>query len=657
VRFGSICSGIEAASVAWHPLGWETAYVAEIEPFPCHVLAQRLGAGRPIYMPEPEAVEFPEGWDEARAAEIDVGDGMERTEEEVAALGALQDLRSRRAAIRAVSDIPAEGAMPNYGDFTRIIELAERGEAPEIDLLVGGTPCQAFSVAGARQGLNDDRGNLTLQFVRLVHASKSLRWAVWENVPGVLSDDTNAFGCFLGGLVGADDPLHVPGGGRWPSAGMVCGPLGRAAWRVLDAQHFALAQRRSRVFVVFCPRAAGGDPAAVLFERQGMPWDFAPGDEAGEGTADGAGEGVEGGGQCAELAPALTASGRGVERTGESRGQDPVVAVDAPELARCIATREGNSQDWETTTMVAHTLRADGFDASEDGTGRGTPLVPCPAPIAFSSKDYGNDSAVDLAPTLRAGEHAASHANAGAPPAIALALRGREDGAQPEIEGDIAGAQRSSNGGSSRSYVAHAPEVAQPIRTNPYNNSDPGMEASMHIVQEAHAFDARQTDVCQYGDQAGTLDTDASTVAVQPTPTSAVRRLTPRECERLQGFPDDWTRIRVRFFKNPKITKNRPTDMWDYIEGGAWLMAADGPRYKSLGNSMARTVMRWLGERIQAYEDGTLDTWRPTFLQRVRDAVGVALNFQASQSGVRLNDTAGTLDANYGSRRHNGVLQ
>lgn len=550
---GSICSGIEAASTAWHPLGWTTAYVSEIEPFPCAVLAQRLGAGEPRFLPE--------GFDRKRFRGTEWGN-----------------------------------VIPNYGDFTQLIDLVESGEAPAVDGLVGGTPCQAFSVAGNRQSLGDARGNLTLQFVRLIHAharrtDKPLRWAAWENVPGVLSTEDNAFGCFLAGLVGGDDPLHVPGGGRWPDSGMVAGPLGRAAWRVLDAQHFGVAQRRARVFLVFSPRGSDIDPAAVLFERKGVRGDHPAGGEAGEGIAGGVDAGLDGG-LCAPIAPSLTSSGRGVPRPGETRGQDPVVAVDreafgggnrsgAIDVAACHEAG-GNKQDFEVETFVAHTLRADGFDASEDGTGRGTPLVPCAPAHAFDARQsdvcqYGDLSGpLDtdgftvgvLAPQQC--EHAPICGNCdrdliecrGDPctmtypvcrictadlPAIAFALRGREGGAQPEVQGDHVGALRAGGGGSSNSYVA----------------------------------------------------------------ASAVRRLTPRECERLQAFPDDHTRIRIRHFKDRKITKNRPADMWEPdANGGWWLMAADGPRYKALGNSKAVTVVSWVGQRIQACADGTLEGWR-----------------------------------------------
>lgn len=598
MKFGSVCSGIEAASTAWHPLGWTTAYVADIEPFPNAVLAQRFDATAPKYRPD----------------HIEEKDWA-----------------------RALKGVKWGSAVPNYGDFTRIVGDPD---VPDIDLLVGGTPCQAFSVAGARQGLNDDRGNLTLRFLELVHASKSLRWAVRENVPGVLSDDTNAFGCFLSGLVGGNDPLHVPGGGRWPDAGMVCGPLGRAAWRILDAQHFGLAQRRRRVFVVFCPGSTGGDPVAVLFERQGVQRDFAPGGEAGEGTAGGVDAGADGGEHCHALAPALTSSGRGVSRPSETRGQDPVVATylgnaeggaeDAPFLT---ASNIGKTVNNQTPLIeVAHTLRGEGLDDSEDGTGRGTPLVPVLAPtllaggngtggtrppgttvdnceglipvsfdpqgsgkqtslgasedstgtlgatktpaICFSSKDYGADASIDLAPTLRAGGHTGSHANGGVGPAIAFALRGREGGAQAEVMGDQAGASEDSSGGSSNPYVA-----------------------SIQENQRGELRSSEQTNALTGG---GGKPGQGYPAAMQA---SAVRRLTPRECERLQGFPDDHTAI-----------------TWKGKE------APDGPRYKALGNSMAVPVMRWIGERIQAFEDGTLDTWRPDFLRAAaRQEGGVAV--------------------------------
>jgi site-specific DNA-cytosine methylase len=177
-----------------------------------------------------------------------------------------------------------------WSDMTELTpELARARGVPLPDVLVAGTPCQAFSVAGLRKGTEDSRGNLTLKFVETCHdivaARPNAKLAVlWENVPGVLSDKGNAFGCFLGGLVGADNALFSPSGGSWPSVGMVSGPRSRVAWRVLDAQYFGVAQRRRRVFVVV---DFGGavDPAAVLFERQGLHGNTAPSRQAGKSVA------------------------------------------------------------------------------------------------------------------------------------------------------------------------------------------------------------------------------------------------------------------------------------------------------------------------------------------------------------------------------------
>ncbi len=220
MRFGSVCSGIEAASVAWEPLGWKSAWFSEIEKFPSELLAQR----------------YP--------------------------------------------------GVKNLGDMRFIAEKIRRGsiEAPEI--IVGGTPCQAFSVAGLRNSLDDSRGQLTLKFVELVNAVDEARAAirlgasviVWENVPGVLSAKGNAFGCFLAGLAGEDEPLEPPGE-KWSDAGCVFGPHRAVAWRCLDAQYFGLAQRRKRVFVIASARE-GFDPAKVLFEFDGVRRDSPPSREA-----------------------------------------------------------------------------------------------------------------------------------------------------------------------------------------------------------------------------------------------------------------------------------------------------------------------------------------------------------------------------------------
>jgi DNA (cytosine-5)-methyltransferase 1 len=173
------------------------------------------------------------------------------------------------------------------------------GEVEAPDLFCGGTPCQAFSVAGLRNSLDDARGNLSLTFVGIANAidhvrsvrGESASIVFWENVPGVLSTKDNAFGCFLAGIAGEDNPLEPPGA-RWTNAGYVLGPKRAVAWRVLDAQYFGVPQRRKRVFVVASARD-DFDPAAVLFEFDGVRRDIAPSRETGEGVAASAGAGVK----------------------------------------------------------------------------------------------------------------------------------------------------------------------------------------------------------------------------------------------------------------------------------------------------------------------------------------------------------------------------
>jgi DNA (cytosine-5)-methyltransferase 1 len=381
--------------------------------------------------------------------------------------------------------------VPLNGDFTKI----EGTEYGPVDLLVGGTPCQSFSVAGLRGGLADERGNLALEYLRLADRSRA-RWLVWENVPGVLSSNGGRdFGTFLGGLA----------------------QLGYGfAYRVLDAQYAGVPQRRRRVFVV----GYLGDwrrAAAVLFERHSLSGNPAPRRQARESVA------------------ALTANGVGTCGADDNQGQAGHLIASTGQTSHCLNAGGMGRQDYETETLIAHSLRAEGFDASEDGTGRGTPLVPVsftggasdilheencahpvtgrngdPGMVCFTAKDYGADAQDNLSPTLRARGHSGSHANAGVMPAVAFQ--------------QTAGTLKSCGGKS---------------------GTPNGAEEADRLVGAG----------------------------------SAVRRLTPRECERLQGFPDDFTLVPYR---------GKP--------------AADGPRYKALGNSMAVPVVRWIGERINAVE-------------------------------------------------------
>jgi DNA (cytosine-5)-methyltransferase 1 len=219
MRFGSVCSGIEAASVAFGPLGWKAAWFSEIEAAPSKLLKHH----------------YP--------------------------------------------------SVPNYGDMTTLPGRIASGEVEAPDLLCGGTPCQAFSVAGLRNSLEDARGNLTLTFCEIANAIDTKRAEsgqppaiiFYENVPGLLTTGDNAFGCLLGALAGEDVPLE-PAGGKWSNAGIVYGPQRALAWRVLDAQHFGVPQRRKRLFVVACPLERA-HPTQILFEFEGVSGDSEQGSE------------------------------------------------------------------------------------------------------------------------------------------------------------------------------------------------------------------------------------------------------------------------------------------------------------------------------------------------------------------------------------------
>ncbi|MER1527687.1 phage N-6-adenine-methyltransferase [Enterobacter hormaechei] len=446
MKYGSVCSGIEAASKAWEPLDWKPAWFSEIEPFPSAVLAHH--------------------WPE----------------------------------------------VTNLGDMTKIADAVRAGDVEAPDVLVGGTPCQAFSIAGLREGLSDDRGQLTLSYVELANAIDAKRRErgepesiiVWENVPGVLSSKDNAFGCFLAGLAGESSELQ-PAGGKWTHAGCVSGPERVIAWRVLDAQFFGVAQRRRRVFVVASARK-GFDPAAVLFELDSVRRDSAPRRETQKAVA------------------ALTARGVG------TCGADDNQAQAGHLIAQCA------SGD------ISHTLKGEGFDGSEDGTGRGTPV------IAFGG---GNTSGnIDVAACLTAkGQRIDFEVET-------FAVHGTQD---PDTNRELAHTLGRNNG------------QENAIVTEPFTLAIRGRsEGSTVEVRNDGTANALLT---PNGGRAG-MGVGAIGWGMQ------VRRLTPIECERLQGFPDNHTLIGWR----GKDADECP----------------DGPRYKAIGNSMAVPVMRWIGERIAA---------------------------------------------------------
>lgn len=559
MRYASVCDGIGAAHVAWQPLGWECAWTSEIEPFPAAVVDHH--------------------W-----------------------------------------------RLKNLGDMTKLTEemLDEHGP---IDLLVGGTPCQSFSVAGLRGGLADPRGNLALRFVQLVGVLRP-SWVVWENVPGVLSSGGGRdFGTFLGAL--AD--------------------LGYGfAYRVLDAQWFGVAQRRRRVFVVAHARD-WRRAAAVLFERESLcgnpPTRGAKGERvtgpiagcSNGGGANGPGrtaddadslvwrgsdqanaehcvgyagtlncdKGQQGGivafkenmsapdasvGLCPTLqaenfhAVAFTKSKRAQSTTDDEtwvpgevsptmscfdQGDKRATTVVAYDIHGTLATNGASQTDchtalrsrppWQseasTTTVVAFTQNSRDEVRQINGDGQIAGALSAEAGVhqtnyvaqGFTYSGYSNQPAWmtgDRTDCLPASGHSdGSHQGVGV---VAFA---QNQLGEVRTNGDVMGTVNTNQNASGRNtpMVAYGSETIGTIRSNTRNNSDPVTEAAMHVM---HGM--------------------------------AVRRLTPKECERLQGFPDGYTDVTYR---------NKP--------------AADGPRYRALGNSMAVPVMAWIGERIRMVMEAT----------------------------------------------------
>lgn len=581
MRYLSLFSGIEAASAAWHDLGWTPIGFSEIEPFPCAVLAHR----------------FPN--------------------------------------------------VRNYGDVTKYKEWGI--EPGSVDLVVGGSPCQAFSVAGLRKGLDDPRGNLTLTYLGVV-AHLRPRWVVWENVPGVLSiDGGRVLGAFLGAL----------------------GQLGyRWAYRVLDAQHFGVPQRRRRIFVV-ASLGDGAHPGSVLFEQSCLRGNPAKGHKTRKGSASSAGAGVDEcglqrtvGTLCADTHP------------GAYSGQDAYTGRLIPHATDLVT--QPNGSHWDSPTNPHPTLNRGGmgqigYSNQEIFSQRGGGLVPhseiypiqdgremqkaqnglgisdanvpaytldttgaqavavCAtqdahdvAARAFGLDIYNQSISEDLSPTLQASSGGNSRAHAvvafepryytrenktgGAPtqtPTLTASAWKAGDAA-PTVAvcdtGSVTHALRAEGADASEDGTGRGTPIV-PVAFDGYPTSGQGAELNACPTDVANAVTvtehARQTDRGTRIVQPIGLDEEQNAVVdgfgclkartegggfegAVMLPTMQVRRLTPTECERLQGFPDGWTDIPFR---------NKP--------------AADGPRYKALGNSMAVPVMRWIGQRIQLIGGGS----------------------------------------------------
>ncbi len=418
--YGSICSGIEAVSVAWKGLG-KPLWFSEIEPFPCAVLTYH----------------YPN--------------------------------------------------IPNLGDMTSLPQKIINREIPAPDVLVGGTPCQAFSVAGLRNSLDDERGNLTLTLIHILEAIDYVRFQddkppcilLWENVPGVLSTKDNAFGHLLAGLVQEREPLQ-PTGAKWSNAGYVHSSR-TIAWRILDAQYFGLAQRRKRVFLVASARERS--VAQILFERKSLCGDIETGESA-EKNITAYTESSFGTYIRSALGGVVTASGGALGSGSETLvvhgTQDPIISYTT---AHCLGRNGGREN---ILFDIAH--RSDVVRIQDD----------------------------DTTPTLTA------RMGTGGNNIPCIALAGNTIGRQPH------------NGGNGNGF------------------DDSGVSYTLTTTDVHGVFNGL-----------------------------TVRKLTPSECEKLQGFPPGYTQIPYR----NKLANDCP----------------DSPRYKAIGNSMAVPVIKWIGERFINY--------------------------------------------------------
>lgn len=451
MRYASVCSGIEAPSAAWEPLGWEGQFYSEIEPFPSAVLKHHY----PL--------------------------------------------------------------IPNLGDMTKLGDKLN-DYIGNLDVFIGGTPCQSFSIAGLRGGLGDSRGNLALEFMRIINRLEP-RWVVWENVPGVLS---SGGGRDFGSIIGALEEL----GYGW-------------AYRTLDAQFFGVPQRRRRVFLV---GHIGGDfygPRAVLFERDSMLRDSAPRQRKGQSSASPLGSGTDspvyhstGRGQWSDGAGSIRATGGG--------------GTDNQPIAISYGIRAGNtsSNGWGIQEEQSHSIDTAGPQRV--------------AEIKAYSFDCRNHRAQEeISGTLQTKENGGYSLNF-QNPVVQLSVQENQRAElllnenMPSLKGTIGGKP-------GQGYPAIM-EVTDEIACN---------VESVYTDEIAQTVNSR--------DYKGPSSYMNGTIQACQMVSGRLRRLTPLECERLQGFPDYYTLV-------------------PYGKKG---LAPDTPRYKAIGNSMAVPVIQWIGQGIE----------------------------------------------------------
>ncbi|NNP68938.1 DNA cytosine methyltransferase [Acinetobacter sp. Ac_5812] len=474
MRYGSVCSGIEAATVAWHSLGFEPAWFAEIEEAPSLILGHH----------------YPD--------------------------------------------------IPNLGDMTLIRDKVRRGEVEAPDVLVGGTPCQAYSVAGKRLSLDDERGQLTLEYVRLLDAiddTRSLQGkepciAVWENVPGVLSPKDNAFGCFLGDLAGSGCELQSSGR-KWPNAGCVLGPSRQVYWRVLDAQFFGLAQRRKRVFVVASARAES--IGEILFERKSLLGDSTQGSSKRQSVA-------------ADRAAHTT---RASETVSGKTYLSPLLASHGEK--KWLGNQEAFCGDYYIKHAIGVVPRSLGIPCTNEQ-----------APT-LTATDYKQPQMV--VECIGVG---AMTANAAISKGLYPTLLARQDRGYLITSYGIQGTLINRTEKSGPEGLGCKAELSYTLTSTTKN-------AVVYCGTKNDALRDLGDDIAPTlrcgGKQGGPIQ-QAVFQYVPPYVFSLARYLTEVECERLQGFPDNYTQV-------PKV--------------------AVGKRYKTLGNSMAVHVMHWIGKRLRTY--------------------------------------------------------
>ena len=463
LKYGSVCSGVEAATVAWHDLGWKPQWFSEVDKFPSAVLEHH----------------YPD--------------------------------------------------VPNYGDMTKFKEWPKN---ESIDLLVGGTPCQSFSVAGLRSGLKDPRGNLMLTYLSMAEQLKP-KWLVWENVPGVLSSNRGRdFATFLTAM----------------------GKIGYGfAYRVLDAQYWGIPQRRRRVFVVGCL----GDwrsAASVLFESESLSGHPAPSREKRQ-----------------RVAPTV-GTGAPYSRTGNARVEADAIVFGAQNSA---------SQGASISKDISPTL-----DTSK---------VPA---ITIAPRSLALTLGKDVASTLTSTDYKGVQAVTYALPGNWIGRKPENGGNQVEPFVELSPCQTATDvhavayeHHAQDSRVKELPEVCSTV-TAKYGTGGGNMPIVASSEKQQWPAEVASTLDAHYGDKMGYENQHINSGAplfVRGKATT-VRRMTPRECERLQGFPDDYTQISWRG-KEPEDCPN-------------------GHRYKAMGNSMAVPVMKWIGERIQQVEKETKDVRR-----------------------------------------------